>query len=103
MYSIYQQPEVNDALQHILFYYIDTAGYDVALDISIKIEASINSLSHMPKKCQVSDFSKNIRKLSIPNLPYIVYFTIEDNQVIILEIIHGSRNQDFLFEKYKGF
>lgn len=103
IYSIYQQLEAREALQNILFYYIDTAGYEVALDISVRIEASINGLTYMPKKCQVSDFSRNIRKLSIPNLPYIVYFTIEEHQVIILEVIHGSKNQEYLFEKYKGF
>ncbi len=103
IYSIYHEPEAREALKDILFYYIDTVGYEVALDISFRIETSINSLANMPKKCQVSDFSKNVRKLSIPNLPYIVYFTIEGNQVIILEVIHGSRNQTFLLEKYKNY
>ncbi len=100
-YNIYIEPEAKNALRNILFYYVDTVGYEKADNIITQIQSSIESLENMPKRCQISDFSKHVHKLSIPNLPYIVYFFIQENTVIILDVIHGSRNQKNLYEKYK--
>lgn len=102
-FTITYESSALDALEDIAFYFALEGEYEVGSDIVLKIKENIKALQTMPNRCPVSAFSQKIRKLSVINLPYIAYYTVERNGIYVLEVMHGSRNQDFLFEKYKGF
>lgn len=104
-YKIIYEPEAEKALEQISCYYIDQVGYELASNIIETITEAINSLQTMPNRCQKSDFSENVHRLVLPKLPYLVYFCILEisQEVVILEILHGKRDQRFLQTKYEKF
>ncbi|TXJ06547.1 MAG: type II toxin-antitoxin system RelE/ParE family toxin [Acinetobacter sp.] len=101
-YNIIYEQQAQEDLQEILLYYATVGGYELAESISTQIMTSIAQLDIMPNRCQISDFSDSIRKLTIQDLPYVAYFDVLGFNVHVLEIIHGSRNQNFLYEKLKN-
>ncbi len=100
-YKISYEEEALQALEDIAFYFAQQNEYLVGKNIIERIKVSIDSLKIMPNRCVNSNFSPNVKKLSIPKLPYIAYFSIKNDTVYIMEILHGSRNQDYLYLKYK--
>lgn len=104
-YKITYETEAEQALEKIFAYYIDQVGYDLASDIMDAITEAINSLYTMPNRCQKSHFSDNVHRLVIAKPPYSVYFCILEasQEVVILEILHNKRDQNFLQAKYENF
>lgn len=102
-YTITLEIEAELALKEIFQYYIDVANYEIADSNMSVIEAAINALEFMPNRCPISDFSPNIRKLVVPKLPYLVFYTVKNDEVIILNIFHERRDQNILSSKYQNF
>ncbi len=101
-YEIFYQTEAEEDLKEIVAYYHENASFEVAKNNLNRILDSIKGLSFMPKKCPVSDFSKEIRKLSVVDLPYLVFFKVIENRVIILNIFHSSRSPKFIASRFKN-
>lgn len=101
-YKILYQLEAEEDLKEIANYYQQTGSEEIAERNIDRILNSIDSLEKMPHRCQTSDFSENIRKLSVPNLPYIVFFKIIGENVYILNIFNAKRSQKILQSKYKN-
>lgn len=99
-YIITLEIEAEIAIQDIFQYYIDVADYETADRNITMIEHAINALDTMPNRCPVSDFSPNVRKLVMPKLPYLIFYTIRNFEVVVLDVIHAKRDQNFLFSKY---
>lgn len=101
-YNIFYQLEAQEDLKEIANYYKLTGGLEVAEKNIDRILNSIDSLEKLPSRCQVSDFYKNIRKLVIPNLPYLVFFKIVGENVYILNIFNTNKDQKILQSKFKS-
>lgn len=95
-YEIYYQIEAQEDLKEIVAYYHEIAGFSVADNNLNRILNSIDGLSFMPQKCPISSFSKEIRKLSVVDLPFLVFFKIMENKVVVLNIVHSSRNPKWI-------
>lgn len=102
-YIIIYENEALEALEEIAYYYAIKESYGLSESIVTRIRTNIASIASMPNRFPISIFSNKIRKVSIINLPYIAYFTVLEQTIHIVEILHGARNQDFLYEKYKNF
>ncbi|WP_373784653.1 type II toxin-antitoxin system RelE/ParE family toxin [Kaistella sp.] len=102
IYKIFYQFEAEEDLKEIANYYQYAGGEDIAEMNIDRILNSIDSLEKMPFRCSTSDFSKNIRKLNVPNLPYIVFFKIIGENVYVLNIFHTKRSQKILQRKYQN-
>lgn len=102
IYSVVYSLDVENTLDEIIYYYSQKGGIILSNRMFDNIVSQLNELETMPFRCQVSDFSKNIRKMVIKTPPYLAYYTVTETKVIILELVHGSKNQDFIYEKYKN-
>ncbi|MCG7412883.1 type II toxin-antitoxin system RelE/ParE family toxin [Moraxella nonliquefaciens] len=101
IYKIEYQSEAEADLKDIAFYYHQTAGTDIAKTNIERILNSIDGLEHIPYRCPVCDFSPNIRKLTVPKLPYLVFFKVVGDTVHILNIFNAKRNPRLLELKYQ--
>lgn len=101
IYKIEYQSEAEADLKDIAFYYHQTAGTEIAKTNIERILNSIDGLEHMPYRCPVCDFSPNIRKLTVPKLPYLVFFKVVGDTVHILNIFNARRNPRLLELKYQ--
>lgn len=98
IYEIIYEPSAKNNLDEILLYYASLGGFILAESISNQISLNIEKLEFMPTRCPISSFSSSIRKLVIKNLPLVAYFEIIDDKVYILEILHTSRKESFLYK-----
>lgn len=101
-YTVVYEPEVEQALNEILFYYAQKGGKDLVERMFDNIVLQLDTLETMPFRYQVSDFSENIRKMVIQTPPYLAFYTVSDTKVKILELFHASMNQNFLYNKYRN-
>lgn len=101
IYQIVYEPEALISLEQIAIYYADVGGYELAESIVSRIQANIDGLENLPERFPKTEFSKEIRKLAVTNLPFVVYFSVKENKVFVLEILHSSRNHNPFFESLK--
>lgn len=102
-YQILWQTEAEEDLKEIATYYREVGGLELAKKNLDRILNSIDGLQKMPSRCQVSDFSPNIHKLTVVNLPYLVFFKIIGDKVYILRIYNAKRSQKTLQNQLKNF
>ena len=60
-----------------------------ASSVAERIEHSIAQLAEFPYLAQMAD-EEGVR-LTVRRLPYIVYYTVDRSEVVILHIRHGAR------------
>ncbi len=100
MYKIIvEQTALND-LEEIFAYYHEQGGLLLAEKNNNRIFSAIASLDIMPNRCKVSAYSDTLHELLVKNLPYKIFFKIDDTEknVLITSVIHSSRNLDKLFK-----
>lgn len=102
-YTIIYEEEALQALADIGLYYEWQGGDDLKRQIIKRIQTHIQTLDFMPERNQLSDFSDKVRRLVIYKLPYIAFYTIQGDNVHILEVLHAKKDQEFLHEKYQDF
>lgn len=98
-YTIAISDDAKQALMSLYEYYVDVASYIVAEANIIAIQEAISSLEYFPERYPKADFSPNIRKMVVPKLPFLVYYTIIEDTVHILEVLDGRRDLAFLKQK----
>ena len=64
--------------------------YELAVVIAKRIDNAIHRLSSHPESAPV--FSKYLRRLSIPNLPYSCFYEYAGQYVDIVSIRHDKQN-----------
>lgn len=52
---------------------------------------------------QESDLCEYIRRMIIKTPSYLAYYTVIDTQVRFLELIHTSKDQNLIRQKYENF
>lgn len=102
-YEILFAPTAYEDLDEILNWLSREAPQKVA-EWYAAIEASIQSLSHLPERCPFAPENgfwggSELRQLLFQNYPskYRIIFTVAENRVLILNIRHGARR--FLHEE----
>lgn len=98
MYQILFEPQATEDLIEILAYYFEQVGSELADDILLRLQSQIDSLQTMPQRCQNYPRLPKLKQFVIQNLPYKVYFLIDETakNVQIVRILHTSRNHDNL-------
>lgn len=102
-YTVVYEPRVLDALTEISLYYAKKGGQELADRMFDNIVMQLDKLEFMPFGCQKTDFCENIRRMVIKTPPFLAYYTVVDTQVRILELVHSSKDQDLIYQKYKNF
>ena len=97
LYSLVIQPVFWDTLQEVLDFTLSQWGATVMYKLLKKINQSILSLNTTPliyAKCPhiVSTETKTYRNIILKKYPYIIIYSIVNDKVTVLNILHTSRN-----------
>jgi len=76
-------------LEEILAY-IAQRNTGAATSVRARIEDLIGRLSDFPYMAQETE-RMGVRRLTIGNYPYIIFYTVEQDEVVILRIRHAAR------------
>lgn len=93
MYTVIYEPEAENDLFEIVFYYVEQGGFDLAESINNRIHNHIKRLEIMPLRTVESELLPNTRELLIEKLPYKAFFKIDEQnkKIFVVNIIHTSR------------
>jgi toxin ParE1/3/4 len=89
MRIVWSQYAVSD-LKSISEYMEQDRNLDAANRIARRIYESVQSLRTMPYRGRYGRI-ENTRELSVSQLPYIIVYQVHDQQVLVLNIVHGAR------------
>jgi addiction module RelE/StbE family toxin len=56
------------------------------------IRQTIRHLEHWPYQGRATDV-KDVRRIVVVNYPYVVFYHVNDERVLILEVVHTSRDR----------
>lgn len=102
-YKVVYEPRVLEALTEISLYYAEKGGQELADKMFDNIVMQLDKLEFMPFGCQKTDFCEDIRRMVIQTPTYLAYYTVVETQVRVLELVHASKDQDLIFQKYANF
>jgi toxin ParE1/3/4 len=89
MYRLIFKPFAEDeATQAALWYNDKSSG--LGNDFLLALDAKINAIQRNPTQFQ--EVYKSIRRAVISRFPFGVFFTIENDTIYILAVLHTSRN-----------
>jgi toxin ParE1/3/4 len=76
-------------LDEILAYIADR-NVAAAASVRARIEELVEQLSHFPYLAQETD-RRGVRRVPLGNFPYVIFYAVEAEEVVILRIRHGAR------------
>ena len=80
-----------------IFAFIAKDNVAAASSVAERIEHSIAQLAEFPYLAQTAD-EEGVRRLTVRRLPYVVYYTVDRSEVVILHIWHGARKSPWNVE-----
>ena len=92
-YRVIVRPEAEHDLKQAFSWYEDKRiglGYDFLL----QVDAGINFISRNPKIHPIE--YKETRKHLVKRFPYKIIYLAEEEEIIILAVIHGKRRPDLI-------
>ena len=92
-YTVIVRPEAEDDLKEAFSWYEDKRiglGYDFML----QVDAGINYINRNPELHPIE--YKGTRKHLIKRFPYKIIYLLEEEEIIILAVIHGKRSPDLI-------
>jgi toxin ParE1/3/4 len=85
-YTIRAQTDLSE-----IFTYLNTRDKQAAMRVINAIERSARILATHPFTGRQTDFS-NTRIKPIPNSPYLLFYQVTGNDLIILRVLHSARD-----------
>lgn len=73
-----------------IFAYVAQRNPAAAARVVARIERTIKNLSDFPEMAQEAD-EPGVRRIPAGHYPFIVFYTIEADEVVILHVRHGAR------------
>jgi toxin ParE1/3/4 len=77
--------EVNE-----IFSYISDRNAPAAKRVVARIERTIQNLVDFPEMAQEAD-EAGVRRMPVAQYPFIVFYTVEADEIVILHVRHGAR------------
>lgn len=72
--------------------YIEKDNPSAAWVVASFIRRSIRSLEDMPYQGRATE-TEDVRRLTVMNYPYVVYYRVKDTSVAVLSVRHTARNR----------
>jgi toxin ParE1/3/4 len=73
-----------------IFAYISERSPTAAKRVVARVERTVRNLGNFPEMAQESD-QESVRRIPVGRYPFIVLYTIEADEVVILHVRHGAR------------
>jgi plasmid stabilization system protein ParE len=89
MHAIEFKPEVYDDIK-IAYDWYEKQRIGLGEDFLLTLEDSYSKIARMPKAYQ--PIYKTVRRKLTCRFPYGIFFTILDNQIIVIAVMHTKRN-----------
>ncbi len=78
-------------LEEILAYYYLEASPRTAAAVERRIVEEIGSLPPYPERVRASDRVPGARELAVHKLPYVIFFQLRDDALVVLNVVHSRR------------
>jgi toxin ParE1/3/4 len=72
--------------------YIAGHNRSAALAVRERFQHTIAMLAEIPQLAQLTD-EPGVRKMPVRSSPYVIFYTVENDEVVILCIRHGARQR----------
>lgn len=89
--SVRYSPRSIKDLDHIRRY-ISKDNPSAAWVVASFIRRAIRNLEEWPYQGRATE-EKNIRRLVVTNYPYVVYYRVHDDEVVILTVTHAAQDR----------
>jgi toxin ParE1/3/4 len=73
-----------------IFTYIANHSVVAAAAVIARVDELVGQPSEFPYMAQETDIA-GVRKFPLGRFPYVLYYTVEQDEVIILHVRHGAR------------
>jgi addiction module RelE/StbE family toxin len=73
-----------------IFSYIAEHNRSAAIDVRERIERTVDTLAEIPEMAQVAN-EVGVRRMPITPYPYVIFYTVEANELVVLHVRHGAR------------
>jgi len=73
-----------------IFSYLAERSFSGAVAVRERVERSIGGLALVPEMAQLTD-EPGVRRLPVRSYPYVIFYAIEGEEVVILHVRHGAR------------
>lgn len=73
-----------------IFAYLSERNQTAAKRVVARVEQTIQNLADFPEMAQEAD-EPGTRRMPVGRYPFIVFYTIENDEVVILHVRHGAR------------
>jgi toxin ParE1/3/4 len=70
--------------------YIAEHNRSAAVAVRERIERTIALLAEIPEMAQLTD-EPGVRKLPLRSYPYVIFYTVNGDELVILHVRHGAR------------
>ena len=85
-------PRAIEALEDIR-HYISKNNASAAWVVASFIRQSIDVLTKWPYRGRATE-KENIRRLVVTNYPYVVYYHLNDERVLVLTVMHTAQDRE---------
>lgn len=93
-YKVIVRPEAEDDLKETLSYYYEDKRTGLGYDFLLQVDAGINFINRNPEIHPIE--YKETRRHLIKRFPYKIIYLVEEEEIIILAVIHGKRRPDLI-------
>jgi toxin ParE1/3/4 len=73
-----------------ILFYIAERNRAAAVAVKARVDQTVAALADFPEMAQSTD-EPGVRKMPIGRYPYLIYYAIEEDEVVILHVRHGAR------------
>lgn len=91
-YQVITTPNFKQSFKKIVEYYYEVAHQGVSDDFANTVEGVATKLTFMPYRYAVSHFDDDYRKVKVGRFPYIIYYVVVKDIVVLLDVIHAHKN-----------
>lgn len=98
-YKLIIRPEAEKDLDDAFSWYEERRkglGYDFLL----QIEAGFRFIEKYP--LALTDIYKGVRRYIIKRFPYIIFYSIDNHNVIVLAVLHSGRDPEWIKKRIKS-
>ena len=96
-FKIKYSPRAQDDMDEVFDYLADEAGLDIALRFEAGVKNTTKELSIYPnmgvKRLYSADPTLDLQMPPVSDLTsYLLYYTPKENEIVVLRVVHGSRD-----------